>query len=219
MTESPLIDLGFAVLVFSPGDDPIAFLNKALAFLTVVYSSRVMLLVLGATMQVDRQGLLNATTIKTIILNNAVFETEDLDTYDSNCDDISNAKAVLMANISNYGSDVISEKAQRIQPTWYDGIVNKHVAMPMIDDEETLILEEDFGKRFVPQQELSAEEAFWYHMLNPFTKSSDALPVKIEAPKELLKVILVNESLKKLKLHLVNFDKVMKIKTTPNART
>nr|GFA79715.1 hypothetical protein [Tanacetum cinerariifolium] len=35
--------------------------------------------------------------------------TEDLDTYDSNCDDISNAKVVLMANISNYGSDVISE--------------------------------------------------------------------------------------------------------------
>ncbi|GKF22096.1 hypothetical protein Tco_0074418, partial [Tanacetum coccineum] len=35
--------------------------------------------------------------------------TEDLETYDSDCDDILNAKAVLMANISNYGSDVISE--------------------------------------------------------------------------------------------------------------
>ncbi|GJY55360.1 hypothetical protein Tco_0454475 [Tanacetum coccineum] len=35
--------------------------------------------------------------------------TEDLDTYDSECDDISNAQAVLMTNISNYGSDVISE--------------------------------------------------------------------------------------------------------------
>ncbi|GJS23351.1 hypothetical protein Tco_0451983 [Tanacetum coccineum] len=35
--------------------------------------------------------------------------TEDLDTYDSDCDDISNSKAVLMANISNYGSEVISE--------------------------------------------------------------------------------------------------------------
>nr|GFD19251.1 hypothetical protein [Tanacetum cinerariifolium] len=35
--------------------------------------------------------------------------TEDLDAYDSDCDDVSNAKAVLMANLSNYGSDVISE--------------------------------------------------------------------------------------------------------------
>ncbi|GKF54764.1 hypothetical protein Tco_0165104, partial [Tanacetum coccineum] len=43
------------------------------------------------------------------IPNNAAFQTEDLDTYDSDCDDVSNAKVVLMANISNYGSDVISE--------------------------------------------------------------------------------------------------------------
>ncbi|GJX70447.1 retrovirus-related pol polyprotein from transposon TNT 1-94 [Tanacetum coccineum] len=32
---------GFAILVFSPGDDPIACLNKAMAFLTDVASSRV----------------------------------------------------------------------------------------------------------------------------------------------------------------------------------
>ncbi|GKC60596.1 hypothetical protein Tco_1088194 [Tanacetum coccineum] len=112
MTESPLLDSSFDVHVFSPGDDLMACLNKAMAFLTVVASSRgdkvkvirvsgirVMLLVLGEAMQVDKQGLLNATTVK----------TEDLDTYDSDCDDLSNAQAVLMANISNYGSDVISE--------------------------------------------------------------------------------------------------------------
>ncbi|GKE70485.1 hypothetical protein Tco_1528557 [Tanacetum coccineum] len=34
---------------------------------------------------------------------------EDLNTYDSDCDDVSTAKAVLMANISNYCSDVISK--------------------------------------------------------------------------------------------------------------
>nr|GEZ39279.1 hypothetical protein [Tanacetum cinerariifolium] len=38
--------------------------------------------------------------------------TEDLDTYDSNCDDLLNAQAFLMANISNYGSDVISERSE-----------------------------------------------------------------------------------------------------------
>ncbi|GJR48321.1 hypothetical protein Tco_1316424 [Tanacetum coccineum] len=152
MTESPLVDSGFVVPVFSLGVDPITCLNKAMAFLTVVSSSRedkvkfimvlgirVMLLVRGETMLVDKQGLLNATTVKvkdiwlgnalslsdqgmqhdpgvpdgqviqTIIPNNAAFQTEDLDTYDSNCDDILNAKAVLMANISNYGPDIISE--------------------------------------------------------------------------------------------------------------
>nr|GEV44314.1 hypothetical protein [Tanacetum cinerariifolium] len=41
MTESPLVDSGLAVLVFSLEDDLIACLNKAMAFLTVVASSRV----------------------------------------------------------------------------------------------------------------------------------------------------------------------------------
>ncbi|GKA12662.1 hypothetical protein Tco_0692208 [Tanacetum coccineum] len=91
MIESPLVDLGLAVLVFSPGDDLIACLNKEMALLTTIASSR------------------SRGSRRTIIPNNAAFQTEDLDTYNSNCDDISNAKAVLMANIFNYGSDVILE--------------------------------------------------------------------------------------------------------------
>ncbi|GJU52300.1 putative reverse transcriptase domain-containing protein [Tanacetum coccineum] len=39
MIESPLMDSGFSVPVFSPGDDPIACLNKTMAFLTTVSSS------------------------------------------------------------------------------------------------------------------------------------------------------------------------------------
>ncbi|GKE95371.1 integrase, catalytic region, zinc finger, CCHC-type containing protein [Tanacetum coccineum] len=39
MTESPLVDSGFDVPVFSPGDDIIACLNKAMAFLTAIASS------------------------------------------------------------------------------------------------------------------------------------------------------------------------------------
>ncbi|GJT10275.1 hypothetical protein Tco_0857317 [Tanacetum coccineum] len=112
-------EVRFAVPVFSLGDDPIAYLNKAMAFyrsllkcnkfkgdkvkVILVLVIRVLYLVLGKN--ASRQaGLLTATTIK-----GEGHMTEDLDTYDSDCDDISNAKAVLMANISNYGSDVISE--------------------------------------------------------------------------------------------------------------
>nr|GEV14636.1 retrovirus-related Pol polyprotein from transposon TNT 1-94 [Tanacetum cinerariifolium] len=54
-------------------------------------------------------GLPYGQAVQTIIPNNAAFQTKDLDTYDFDCDDISNAKAVLMANNSNYGFDVISE--------------------------------------------------------------------------------------------------------------
>ncbi|GJQ93036.1 hypothetical protein Tco_0004175 [Tanacetum coccineum] len=40
----------------------------------------------------------------------AALLTEDLDTYDSDCDDISNAKACRMANNSNYGNARILNK-------------------------------------------------------------------------------------------------------------
>ncbi|GJZ48692.1 hypothetical protein Tco_0602524 [Tanacetum coccineum] len=116
MTEFSHMDSGLAVPVFSQGDDPIACLNKAMAFLTAVASSRVIV------QQVQgRQGQSYADTgykdpgipdgqaAQTTIPNNAAFQTEDLDAYDSDCDNVSNAKAILMANLSNYGSDVISE--------------------------------------------------------------------------------------------------------------
>ncbi|GKE62302.1 integrase, catalytic region, zinc finger, CCHC-type containing protein [Tanacetum coccineum] len=54
-------------------------------------------------------GIPDGQAVQTIIPNNAAFQTEDLDTYDSDCNDISNAKAVLMANIFNYGSNIILE--------------------------------------------------------------------------------------------------------------
>ncbi|GJZ52798.1 hypothetical protein Tco_0607683, partial [Tanacetum coccineum] len=42
----------------------------------------------------------------------AAFQTEDLDAYDLDCDDISSAKAVLMANLSRCDSGVLSEESQ-----------------------------------------------------------------------------------------------------------
>ncbi|GJZ73845.1 hypothetical protein Tco_0637991 [Tanacetum coccineum] len=127
-----------------------------------------------------------------------------------------------------YQNPFYLKKAQRMKPTLYDGAVmsNTHVAILVIDDEETLILEEesrskiltdDFGKRFSPQQELSAEQAFWFHILNPSIEPSYTPPVIVDVPSELPKVGLVNASLKKLKFHLTQFDSVVKKRTTPNA--
>nr|GEV87521.1 hypothetical protein [Tanacetum cinerariifolium] len=40
---------------------------------------------------------------------NAVYQANDLDAYDSNCDELNTAKVVLMANLSHYGSDALVE--------------------------------------------------------------------------------------------------------------
>ncbi|GJV44051.1 retrovirus-related pol polyprotein from transposon TNT 1-94 [Tanacetum coccineum] len=368
LVQFPQMDSSLVVLVFNQGDNPIACLNKAMAFLTAVASLRRQAKFKEKAMLAEAQeagqildeeqlafltdlGILDGQVAQTIILNTAAFQTEDLDTYDSACDDVSNAKAVLMANLSNYGTDVISEenanreknnesltaelerykervktfeqclnidlstrekmidskiddmikkklalnqqidsleqnlsnqikekesllqtftvfkneskekenkyidkeidlekkikeldsivykvdlgyqnpfylkKAQRIKPTLYDGrvISSQHVACPVIDDEETLILEEvsrckmlakqndpmskekkvnttpinyvelnrlseDFDKCFVPQQELSDEQAFWLQTSHPKTDQYASSPVKIEAPRELSKM-------------------------------
>ncbi|GKA97097.1 hypothetical protein Tco_0824991, partial [Tanacetum coccineum] len=99
-------------------------------------------------------------------------------------------------------------------------ISKEHAVISVIDDEETLILEEesrstmldkqndsilvkqkinispidysklntlkeDFGKRFVTQHELSAEEAFWlkHSNYNPDTSIKSHTPIRIELPK------------------------------------
>ncbi|GKF36470.1 ribonuclease H, partial [Tanacetum coccineum] len=150
-----------AVHVFSPRDDPIAYLNKAMAFLTSVVSSRVTVQQVqgrqaqnysGTTYKGNAMSLRGNTTsgqARVVKCYNCQGEghmarqctqlkrprnvawykekamlaeaqeagqildkeqlTEDLDTYDSDCDDLSTAQAVLMANISNYGSAIILE--------------------------------------------------------------------------------------------------------------
>ncbi|GJR51203.1 putative ribonuclease H-like domain-containing protein [Tanacetum coccineum] len=79
-----------------------------------------------------------ADQAQTIIPHNAAFQTEDLDTYDSDCDDLSTAQAVLMANISNYGSDIISEVPN--SETYLNDMDNQSV-QALQDFEQTLVMD------------------------------------------------------------------------------
>nr|GEX50227.1 retrovirus-related Pol polyprotein from transposon TNT 1-94 [Tanacetum cinerariifolium] len=44
-----------------------------------------------------------------VVTNNAAYQADDLDAYDSDCDEINSAKIALMANLSHYGSDNLAE--------------------------------------------------------------------------------------------------------------
>nr|GEY97836.1 hypothetical protein [Tanacetum cinerariifolium] len=44
-----------------------------------------------------------------VVTNNAAYQADDLDTYDSDCDELNSAKIALMANLSHYGSDNLTE--------------------------------------------------------------------------------------------------------------
>nr|GEU75003.1 hypothetical protein [Tanacetum cinerariifolium] len=62
------------------------------------------------------------------ITHNAAFQTDDLDYYDSDCDDISSAKAVLMASLSSCDSDVLSE-IDAVRKTDIAAEVTKEIAL------------------------------------------------------------------------------------------
>nr|GEV20379.1 retrovirus-related Pol polyprotein from transposon TNT 1-94 [Tanacetum cinerariifolium] len=87
----------------------------------------------------------------------------------------------------------------------------KKVNKPLISYVE-LNRSEDFGKPFVPQQELSDEQAFWLQTLHPNTDQSASSPVKIEAPKELPKISLTCHSFTKPSEKLVAVTPMNKVK-------
>nr|GFA79162.1 hypothetical protein [Tanacetum cinerariifolium] len=76
-------------------------------------------------------------------------------------------------------------------------------------------LSKDFKTRFVPQTELSAEQAFWSrYSVQSEEPTISSSTIIVEVPKELPKVSMVNSSLKKLKFHLASFDMVVKERIT-----
>ncbi|GJU26939.1 retrovirus-related pol polyprotein from transposon TNT 1-94 [Tanacetum coccineum] len=280
-------------------------------------------------------GITEGQATQTVITYNAAYQADDLDAYDSDCDELNTAKVALMANLSHYGSDALAEpnvvnhseteitsdsniipysqyviesqqavvqnsnssaqqdalilfvieqlktqsveiddlkrtlsehlkekeslmqmKAQQLEPKLYDGnVIEKTNAIVIPDSEETLMLpkesrskmllkqkdpimlekkinttpvdyvvlnqlSQDFETRFVPQTELSAEQAFWsQNYVNSQKPTLSSRLTKVEVPQELLKVSMVNTSLKKLKHHLAGFDVVVKERTTTTAIT
>ncbi|GJY38108.1 hypothetical protein Tco_0424472 [Tanacetum coccineum] len=47
---------------------------------------------------------------KTVITHNAAYQADDLDAYDSDCDELNSAKIALMENLSRNGSDALTEE-------------------------------------------------------------------------------------------------------------
>ncbi|GJX26262.1 retrovirus-related pol polyprotein from transposon TNT 1-94 [Tanacetum coccineum] len=294
-------------------------------------------------------GIAEGQATQTVITHNAAYQADDLDAYDSDCDELNTAKVALMANLSHYGSDALAEvhnhdnvnnnminqvvqamssseqsnvvnhsetkitsdsniipysqyviesqqaasveidrlkqtlsehlkekeslmqtftllkndfkkeesrnidreialekkikqldnifykrdqsaqtKAQQLEPKLYDGNVIKNTsAIVICNSEETLMLaKENRSKLLLKQQDLMVLEkkvnttpVDYANSMNSSDPSPSCRPTKVEAPKELPKVSMVNTSLKKLKHHLAGFDVVVKERTMATAIT
>nr|GEZ97524.1 hypothetical protein [Tanacetum cinerariifolium] len=247
---------------------------------------------------------------KYAVTNNAAYQADDLDAYDSNCDELNSAKIALMANLSHYGSDYLVEsleieklkhtlfehlkenesleqkvtlltndfqkeesrnidrelalEKQQLKPKLYDGsVIEKSDAIVIHGSEETLMLADeirskilqnepimsekkvntkpvdydalnqlskDFETHFVPQTELSAEQAFWSrYSVQPEEPNLSSSTTIVEVPKELPKVSMekvlvitaLKETLSKLKGKVVTLHPIdpalLKINVAPLA--
>ncbi|GKA25814.1 hypothetical protein Tco_0711923 [Tanacetum coccineum] len=54
-------------------------------------------------------GIPEGQATQTVITHNAAYQADDLDAYDSDCDELNTAKVSIMANLSHYGSDTLAE--------------------------------------------------------------------------------------------------------------
>ncbi|GJY76548.1 hypothetical protein Tco_0481664 [Tanacetum coccineum] len=115
-------------------------------------------------------------------------------------------------------------KAQQLEPKLYDGNVIKNMsAIVILGSEETLMLAEESRSKMLLKQKdpmmLEKKVNTTPNFMNSPDPTLSSRPTKVEVPKELPKVSMVNTSLKKLKHHLAGFDVVVKERTTATAIT
>nr|GEU89016.1 hypothetical protein [Tanacetum cinerariifolium] len=229
-------------------------------------------------------GISKIQNTQYVVTNNAAYQADDLDAYKSDCDEINSAKIALMANLSHYESDNLTENSS--SPAQQDELIlsvieqlktqvvnctkinqdNKNVNQILTAElerykDQVRILKEknnvdkasesctqslkiDNLKHTLSEhlKEKESLEQMVTLLKNDFQKeesrnidrklalekqnsrNSEELNLStsttiVEVPKELLKVSMVNSSLKKLKSHLANFDMVVKERTTATAIT
>ncbi|GKB30845.1 integrase, catalytic region, zinc finger, CCHC-type containing protein [Tanacetum coccineum] len=203
-------------------------------------------------------------------------KTDDLDAYDSNYDDISSAKAVLMANLSSYDSDVLSEVPY--SDTYQHEVINQSALempyfeeTPIVDSldneitsdsniisysqylqESQQVVVQDTNSSslqdlmiismFEQMSEQMSNQATNWNKANQETKTvNESLTAKLERYKERVKTFeqrfnvdlnsrekLINSQMddmirdskfSKAKKSPCQFDKVVKVRTTPDAIT
>nr|GEU31319.1 hypothetical protein [Tanacetum cinerariifolium] len=59
-------------------------------------------------------GIAETHSTQYVVTNNAAYQADDLDAYNSDCDEINSAKIALMENLSHYGSDNLAEDNKNV---------------------------------------------------------------------------------------------------------
>ncbi|GJZ25291.1 retrovirus-related pol polyprotein from transposon TNT 1-94 [Tanacetum coccineum] len=221
-------------------------------------------------------GIVEGQAIQTVITHNVAYQADDLDAYNSDCDELNTEKVALMTNLFDYGSDALTEyviesqqaavqnsnssgqqdalilyvieqlktqvvnftkinldnksvndiltaeleryKEQSVEIDRLKKTLSEHLKEKESLMQTVILLKNDFKKE--EYRNIDREIALEKRIKQLDNKSIlSSRPTKVEVPKELPKVSMVNTSLKKLKYNLDGFDVVVKERTTPTTIT
>nr|GEX83609.1 hypothetical protein [Tanacetum cinerariifolium] len=220
-------DTSLIVLVFQKGDDPIDAINHMMSFLNAIVTSRYPPTnnQLRNSSNPQQQTTINngRVTVQPIQGRQNSLDAGTSRPYTSGPSGNNSGKQRTVSVINVKEKDTCQSNAQsqrgkgmrhglRIRCSWsklkqMDKFFMRRIRNFWQTQGLQKLKPHSFETRFVPQTELSAEQVFWSQNLdNSDEPNLSTRPTIVEVPNELLKVSMVNSSLKKLKFHLVSFD-------------
>nr|GFB68217.1 hypothetical protein [Tanacetum cinerariifolium]GFC04566.1 hypothetical protein [Tanacetum cinerariifolium]GFC06098.1 hypothetical protein [Tanacetum cinerariifolium] len=142
------------------GHDPIDAINHMMSFLTAVVTSRYpatnnqlrtssnphqQATINNGRVTIQpiqgRQHSLTAGSSRPYASGSGGALADDLDAYDSNCDELNTAKIALMANLSHYGSDNLAEVHNQDNIT--NNLMILDVQAPSTSEQSTILTQSD----------------------------------------------------------------------------
>nr|GEY99056.1 hypothetical protein [Tanacetum cinerariifolium] len=177
---------------------------------------RIQLLMQGTSLAKQEReypGIAEAQTTQYVITNNVAYQADDLDAYDSDCDEINSAKIALMENLSHYGFVNLAEVHNPDNVT--NNVINQAVqAMPISEQSNILNQSEtEITTKKSVNETLTAELERYKDQVrllkegNNFNKASDSCAQSMEIDnlkQTLLEHLKEKESLKQMVTLLKN---------------
>ncbi|GJU79247.1 retrovirus-related pol polyprotein from transposon TNT 1-94 [Tanacetum coccineum] len=177
--EFTQLDLSLTVPVFKQGDDPIDAINHMMSFLSAVVTSRYPTTnnQLRNSSNPRQQATINdgRVTLQPVQGRQISFATaDDLDAYDSDCDELNTAKVTLMANLSHYGSDALAEVHNPVNVN--NNMINQGVQVIPSSEQSNVVNHSE--------TEITSDSN-----IIPYSHVNDTLTAELERYKEQVKVL------------------------------
>nr|GEV29303.1 retrovirus-related Pol polyprotein from transposon TNT 1-94 [Tanacetum cinerariifolium] len=153
-------------------------------------------------------GTAESSSNQTVITTNAAYQADDLDAYDSDCDELNSAKVALMANLSHYGSDTLAEVNNHAHGT--NQLISQEMQVSSISEPSTILAQSNTKKTLVLAEESRSKM---------IEKQNDPQMIEKKVITKPIDYAILNQLSidfdTRLKFHLASFDMVVKKEPLP----